>query len=234
MKSTSSLQPIAQESLNQTIISRLTQFVWDDLHEGERLPSEKELAEQLRVGRSSLREALRALVATGLVEVRRGSGYFVTKSAGSQLRAPMEFGLFRERQSIAEVIEARSVIELAMVDLIVDRISDEEVNLAADALEEMKKSGSDVNRLLAADVRFHQILYRSTHNSVVYHVSDLVRQIVGQVPDDYLRSESDLQESYSYHAAILNAVRMRNRKRLANAVRAHSEWIIRVFDVAGE
>lgn len=230
MKGAPSLKPIQRENLTQVIRDRLIDLVWNQLEEGEKLPSEKQLAEQLHVGRSSLREVLRGMVALGIVEVRRGSGYFATKSAGKLLRAPVEQGFYTREQSIAEIVEARAVFEHAMASLIVERITEQEIAAAAEAVDRMKRA-SNLDELLAADVIFHQVLYRATKNSVLFHVSDLLYQVIQNIPDSYLRSAEELRESYRFHAAIFDSLRVRDAGAFTSAISAHSNWITRVFGV---
>lgn len=69
------LEPIAKEPLKKALMKQLTRYIWNDLEDGDKLPTEKELSDQLQVGRSSIREALRSIEAMGLLEVHRGSGY---------------------------------------------------------------------------------------------------------------------------------------------------------------
>ena len=189
------LEPISNEPLKKMLMKRLSQYIWQDLEDGDKLPTEKELADQLQVGRSSIRETLRSIEALGLVEVRRGSGYFVTKSTGNIIRGPIEMLLARESQPLSEIIEARTVFEMAIVGLIVERIRDEEIAEAQHMVDEIQENLSDSNRVLASDRKFHQLLYQASRNSVIYHVYDLVSEVIKNIPGNYLKSEAYMQET---------------------------------------
>ena len=89
--------------------SRLRQ---NRLGAGGRLPSERELARELRVSRPSLREALRTLAHMGVVDTRQGSGTQIAPSGSKVLRAPLEFLLALEQPSIAHLLETRELLEV--------------------------------------------------------------------------------------------------------------------------
>jgi GntR family transcriptional repressor for pyruvate dehydrogenase complex len=177
---------------------------------------------------------LRSIEALGLVEVRRGSGYFVTKMTGNILRGPIEMLLSRNAQPLAEIIEARTVFETAIVGLIVERITDEEIAEAEAEVNEIRSNLTDPKRLLESDQRFHRILYEAAHNSVIYHVHDLVSQIIKNIPGDYLNSEAYMTETHNYHNQLLTALKSRDREKLAEAVEAHNDWIYKVFKIRKE
>ncbi len=223
------LEPIKTEPLKTTLTRKLTRYIWTQLNDGDKLPTEKELADQLNVGRSSIRETLRSIEAIGLLEVRRGSGYFVTKHTGNLIRGPVELLLSLEDQSLNEIIEARAVFEEAMAALIVERITEEELVEARSAITNLEESIRNKHADLEWDQRFHQILYKACHNSVIYHIQDLVTQIIQKIPSSYLESESFSQETVEFHEKILTALEKRDIDGVRTGLRDHNEWIRRVF-----
>ncbi|WP_319561584.1 FadR/GntR family transcriptional regulator [Marispirochaeta sp.] len=223
------LEPIVKEPLKKALMKQLTRFIWNDLEDGDKLPTEKELSDQLQVGRSSIREALRSIEAMGLLEVHRGSGYYVTKKTGNLIRGPIELVLSQDTQPLFEIIEARAIFESALADLIIQRISDKEITEAEAAVQELKENVDNPDKALAADHRFHKILYEAVHNTVVFHIHDLVSQIIKNIPGSYLHSRDYTEDTYYFHDKMLQALRNRDGNALREAINAHNKWIYKVF-----
>lgn len=94
------------------------------LKPGDRLPSERELSERLNVGRSSVREALRALELLGLIETRRGEGTFIRDFHGNQLVQLLGTFVLQDEKAIKDVIETRQNIEMDCIRLVIKRCKD--------------------------------------------------------------------------------------------------------------
>ncbi|WP_422392288.1 FadR/GntR family transcriptional regulator [Niallia oryzisoli] len=93
----------------------------DRLKPGDKLPSERELSERLNVGRSSVREALRALELLGLIETRRGEGTFIRDFKGHQLIPLLSTFILQDENSKRDVIETKFLIEKNCLALILKR-----------------------------------------------------------------------------------------------------------------
>lgn len=224
-----SIKPIEKVDLNKVIVKRLIEFILNELADDDKLPSEKELMENLHIGRSSLREALRAVEAIGLITIRAGSGSYVTKEPGRLVKKQIEYGLFQDKHSLEELIIARRAFDIGIVDLVIEKISESQLNKLERCVNDMESSGSDLKAMLSADFKFHQILYRSTGNTILYHISDIVMQIIQEVRTDYFRKKEDFQKSYHIHIEILEALRNRNKKKLLTAILNHNDWVKEVF-----
>jgi GntR family transcriptional regulator, transcriptional repressor for pyruvate dehydrogenase complex len=94
------------------------------LKPGDKLPSERELSERLNVGRSSVREALRALELLGLIETRRGEGTFIRDFHGNQLVQLLGTFVLQDEKAIKDVIETRQNIEMDCIRLVIKRCTD--------------------------------------------------------------------------------------------------------------
>jgi GntR family transcriptional regulator, transcriptional repressor for pyruvate dehydrogenase complex len=111
-------------SLPDTVMAEIQRvFVKRNLKVGDRLPPERELARQLSVGRSSLREAMQGLQTMGLVEVRHGVGTFFTSEPSRWLLSPLRFSNTSARRLFAELIEARLLVEVRLAALAAERSS---------------------------------------------------------------------------------------------------------------
>ncbi|AKJ09531.1 GntR family transcriptional regulator [Streptomyces incarnatus] len=130
---------------------------------GTRLPGETALARTLGVGRSTVREALRALAGAGLVQARQGAGVFVTATT------PQEDWPTRLRQSaITDVYEVRAMLEVEAAQLAARRRTPDDVTALNDALERRRQAATGTNaEFVDADIDLHAAVVAAAHNPVL-------------------------------------------------------------------
>lgn len=132
------------------------------LKKGARLPSERDLAQELGVSRPSLREALIALEIEGTVEIRGGSGIYLAAEAPRTPDIPVILG-----ESPSELMQARSMVEGGAVLLAASRMSEETLSALRDILVEMERAVTAGRDPLEQDKAFHLLIARQTGNSVI-------------------------------------------------------------------
>lgn len=120
----------------------------EKLKPGDKLPSERELSERLIVGRSSVREALRALELLGLIETRRGEGTFIRDFRGNQLVQLLSTFILQDEKAIDDVIETKHCIEMDCLKLAIKRYK-------ASAIHELKETIQ--NQPINDETFFYQI-----------------------------------------------------------------------------
>ena len=193
---------------------------------GQRLPSERVLAQSYAVSRPTVREAIIALELDGLVEVRQGSGVYVTATTprgGAAAEADM--GPF-------EVLEARRAIEGEAAALAALRITNAQVDELAAILAEMAaESGRDIGRTEDADRRFHLAIAAATQNSAVVAAVEMLWEARARSPQYKLMSDkahaAGVVPLIDEHAAIVAALRGRQPDGARAAMRGH---LTRVLD----
>lgn len=99
----------------------------DNLQSGDKIPSERELSERLNVGRSSVREALRAIELLGLIETRRGEGTFIRDFRGNQLVQLLGTFILQDEKAKLDVIETKNIIEMDFLRLVLNRADDKQL-----------------------------------------------------------------------------------------------------------
>lgn len=135
------------------IVNHLREMIdKDDLKPGDKLPSERTLSESLKAGRSSIREALRALELLGLIETKKGEGTFLRDFKGHNLVELISTFILQDEQAKNDVLETKSCIQLNALELFGERI-------AEDQLEELKDWVS--NHQLTESEFFYQIVKRA-------------------------------------------------------------------------
>jgi DNA-binding FadR family transcriptional regulator len=180
------------------------------LQAGEQLPSERELAEQFGVSRSTVREAVQFLGALGLVEIRHGSGTFV-RAEGDRARLPSEWLRWTQLHQVKvhELLEVRRGLETLAAELAAETARPEALNGLEEALAAMEAAidGPDVPALVEADMAFHSGLGAASGNTALRHLADsLGRELLrerGATWNRPGRPERSLRE----HRRIYEAVR---------------------------
>ena len=134
---------------------------------GEKLPREKELATRLGLSRSSLREAVRALILAGILKTRQGDGTYVTSLEPHQLLETMSLAVdFMQNRTLVELFEVRRMIEPAATALAAGRITPEGLLRLEETLGRMDSAGS-VEELVEADDDFHRTIAGATGNAAL-------------------------------------------------------------------
>ncbi|OLS41770.1 GntR family transcriptional regulator [Bacillus sp. MRMR6] len=107
----------------------------DGLKTGDKIPSERELSERLNVGRSSVREALRALELLGLIETRRGEGTFIRDFRGNQLVQLLGTFILQDEKAKKDVVETKNLIEMDCLRLAMYRINPRQLEKLKERVE---------------------------------------------------------------------------------------------------
>jgi len=213
------------QSLPNAVMTEIRRvFVQRGLKVGDQLPSERELAKQLRVGRSSLREAIQGLQAMGLVEVRHGVGTFFTSEPGKWLLNPVGFQDTPPRQLFEELTEARLLVEVRLASLAAERATEADLQRLRETAD--KRAHARPGEYVERGVEFHFAVAEAAHHSVLASMLKAVAHLYFDVLDTL---GSDAQEAalafrarqQGGHDQILRMIEARNPKRAADAMRAH-------------
>jgi GntR family hexuronate regulon transcriptional repressor len=191
---------------------------------GGRLPSERDLAEDYKVSRPTVREAMIALEIRGLVEARHGSGVYVTDAPEPEAPAPeLDIGAF-------ELTEARRLIEGESCALAATTITDEELAQLAAILDDMVDENDRDIRGDLADRRFHVAIARATRNSALVTVIENLWDLRYKSPLCRVMLERARQVGVrpliDDHQEILLALKARDPKASRNAMREHLGRVI--------
>jgi GntR family transcriptional repressor for pyruvate dehydrogenase complex len=141
------------------------------LRPGSRLPPENELAAQLGVGRSSIREAVKALELIRVLDVRHGDGTYVTSLQPHLLLEGVGFAVdLVQDDAILEVVEVRRLFEPVATGLAAIRIDDAALERLGEYVEAMQEAGDDQERLVHCDHAFHSTVFEATGNRTLTSV----------------------------------------------------------------
>lgn len=204
---------------------------------GARLPSEKELAERMGVSRPSVREALAALEAVGLVECQAGRGNFVRRFP-SEMEGVAPLVLLESEEGCREIIEARGALEPAMVRVAACARTDFDLeNLRAIHAEMVRYANVlDFDAYISYDKAFHQALVRATHNQLLTKVLlPLVETMDQRVYREftrnfYMKSPTVFRRVMEIHGEVLDAVAARNPRLAEQKMKTHWQRMKRVYE----
>jgi GntR family transcriptional regulator, transcriptional repressor for pyruvate dehydrogenase complex len=224
-------RPERADSVVDRVIGALVARVENgEFSAGERLPPEAELAADLAVSRLSLREAVRALAGAGVLEVRRGSGTFVTDLRPERLvRASGTFLDLVGEQGVAELFECRRVLEPGVTALAATRI--DEAGLAdLHARLERMRGLTEPDRLVADDLDFHAAIATAAGNATLASLTAVVAGRTARVRIWRAVVEHDVVSwTHEQHTAILRALRARDSLAAWTAATTHvtevEEWV---------
>jgi DNA-binding FadR family transcriptional regulator len=193
---------------------------------GQRLPSERELAQSFGVSRPTVREAIIALELDGLVEVRLGSGVYVLHRVPPGGKAAIkDIGPF-------ELLEARRAIEGEACALAALRITDEQIDELSALIEEMRDDNQhdEIASSEVADRRFHELIATATQNTAMFAAVQTMWETRTRSPqthlvDDRVRAQG-LKPSITEHVAIVRALKQRDPEAAREAMHRHISRVI--------
>jgi GntR family transcriptional regulator, transcriptional repressor for pyruvate dehydrogenase complex len=212
--------PIAKQNIKELALTQLKRYIASGVvKHGGRLPSERELAEQLGVARSSVREALKVLEAVGVIESRVGDGTYLASQTGAS------FGLSLAvwGGTLVEIMDARQAIEVSSARLAAERATPDDILALQREVDVMTRTGSqDPRAYLAADMNFHRLVGCAGHNPIVREVVTnligLLEQVLSELKQLPLYTTTEIDAT---HLKVLKAIVAHKPEQAAQAMRDH-------------
>ncbi|MBM0168490.1 FadR/GntR family transcriptional regulator [Altererythrobacter sp. C41] len=188
---------------------------------GTRLPGERELAERLGVSRVTIREAEIALQAVGRLEIKTGSGVYVSETQpASRVTLP--------KASAFEVTEARLLIESEAAALAAHNITEEAIARLEELIEQMRSPDNDTAN--EADEAFHLTIAEASNNAAMVHTIKSLWRMREEIPDVKATYEAvcvhDAETRTAEHRAVFEALRARDSAAARSAMRDHFHRLI--------
>ena len=191
------------------------------LEDGARLPSERMMAEQFKVSRSSVREAIRSLELQGLVVSKRGSGTFVNTENLEPVVALIATTLSSGGEAIKDIFEVRHLLEPQIAAVAAQRADKTEVGRLREILDEQQRQISEGKTGVDADTAFHFALASATHNTALMKVVSAVEDILRLSRDQSLQEPLRAIRSLSSHRQILKMVQTGDAEGARQAMEHH-------------
>ena len=215
------IRPIRKTRAYEEIVRQLQSLIAQrQLKPGDRLMTERELAEQFGVSRVTVRQALSVLQAMGLVESRVGDGTFARKSQvpvvtvlASMLNPP--------QSTLLEQWELRRLIEPAVARLAADRATPAHLREIARYLELQRRMMEKGRPFVEEDSAFHLAIARSSGNDLLVRMMESIHELLRTSREQSLRTRPAMARSFAGHQRIIDAVRRHDPKAAHRAMLRH-------------
>lgn len=183
---------------------------------GHKIPTEAELSEQLGVARNTIREAVKSLTHTGVLEVRHGSGTFVK----SDNEVDAVFARRLLQASKADTADLRRAIELEATRLACARRTDEDIANLRSALQERARARESEDKYRDADYRFHRSVVQAAHNELLTELfSCLAAQVKAPVVDNESKPSAEVRNQA--HSDVVAAIVAKDERMAVQAALIH-------------
>jgi GntR family transcriptional repressor for pyruvate dehydrogenase complex len=220
---------VTRKCLYEQVVRHIQEMILrGELQPGDRLPPERQMAEQLGVSRTVIREAVKTLQQIGLVRVLTGSGIYVSRIEPEAVSESIGLLIRQSISSFDHLTEVRRMLETEIAALAAERASPEHIEAMEETIREMEDAAalagdrSDwIERFVEADLAFHSALVEASQNPLL---PVLLEPVTEQLLDFRRLTFSGLdsvQYSLDYHREILEAVKARDASACREAMREH-------------
>ncbi len=218
--------PVQTERLYERIVEQIeARILTGMLAVGDKLPPERELAEQFAVSRTAIREAVKILREKGLIEIRPGKGTFVTTAPNDMKQSFDRFINHGSPDGSANLVEVREILEPEISALAAKRMTDEYVSAMREAIQTMDTAYDNANLYIEADLDFHLALAEATQNPLIPALMDTIIDLLREQRKRIAQADGGLQRGQVHHKKILEAVIQRDPEAARRAMRNHLQQV---------
>ena len=188
--------------------------------QGTKLPSENELTQMFGVSRVPIREALKKLSAMGITQTRQGEGSFVQMMTPGLFMNSLLPMLMWNRKSMMDILEYRRIVEPENAALAATNADEGDLTCILATIQDIERIGKPVLEFAIADMKFHLDIARATKNSLLFNVSNVIRDVLVS----YYRKINELMgidRAIRYHRLIYEAINGRDPDRARHWMQEH-------------
>ncbi len=215
------IEPPKKERLNEKIISQIKQLILSkNFMTGQRLPSEREFANKLKVSRIVIREAFRSLENAGLIEIKTGKkgGAFITDNLHLPLRNSFFDLLNHKRIGPYHILETRKAIEAGIIKLVVKRIKKRDIKLLESINKKLTLESQSGQRIREINAQFHITLAEISGNPLLKIIIKSVFEILNHLLHDSTRTKNFIKHTYEKHLNIIDALKKKDIESCEKAI----------------
>ena len=211
---------ISTKSLGELTSERIIQLIVENNWSiGDKLPNEYELANKLNVGRSTIREAIKALVSRNVLEIRRGAGTFISEKGGVA-DDPLGLTFIKDKFKLAlDLLEVRFMIEPSIASIAAIKATEEEINKISILCDEIDDLILKNELYLEKDIEFHTAIAKSSKNLVIGNLIPIINSSIAIFID--ITNQKLRKETMDTHREILNAIREHDSNGARDAMFLH-------------
>jgi GntR family transcriptional repressor for pyruvate dehydrogenase complex len=216
------IRPVSRGTLPQGVVDAIAELIMQGIWKpGDLIPSEKELAARFRVGRSTIREAVKSLAVLGVLEARVGEGSYVREPTSELLSGAFKWGLLLSERNLGDLVDVRVLVEVECAGRAAAAATPAAAAALLRTLEDMRAVQADERRFMAADNAFHTFIAGMAGNRIFENIASTIQVIVRLwYPATYYVSETK-GATVAEHRAIAQAIARRDIAGAQAAMRTH-------------
>lgn len=219
-------------TVTNKIVAEIKKMIYENkLNPGAKLPSERELAQQLNVSRNTVRESFKILATLGFIEIRQGHGVFVTD--GSDNLAQFTSRYFLKSDQFTDLFEIRRLIETQSVVWTVERASDTEIEhfhqFVTETVHLIQEDKLDKVAMAEKDKHFHEKLAELSTNAVAYRIMRSLTGLYDKVHKETSRIPDRMSHSWKEHMKIADMIKKRDAVKARTYMEKHLDSVERAL-----
>lgn len=216
-----------RQSLSDRLARRIRDLIQQgEYRQGDRLPAIMEMARSFGVGHPTVREALKKLEAVGVVEIRHGSGVYVSRSDDVMLLATPDYAPVVTQKLLADLIRSRMPLEMQSVSEAVPHLSARHLKEMRRLLNEAEKHLDDDGVLNRVNMHFHRQIAIASGNAVLLQLLDVLREMFHHEQLMILDIFGSRKADHQGHLAILDALERRDEGLAVSRMRMHLQAVL--------
>lgn len=221
-------QAVRSESLDSQLLQKLMDHVLSgSISPGERLPSERVMADALQVSRQSVRTAMKSLAALGIVDTRVGSGSYLVNQPSALLPQVIQWGVFLSQGWATDLIDARCQLEVLLAGMAAERRSEAHLDELRQAYQAMEQARDDYLNYAEADTQFHLAVANASENSLLATVLGNVRSMMQAWSVRVITTAGETATSLPLHENVLKAIEASDSQAAREAMERHMARAVR-------
>jgi len=226
------LHTIKRRGLHEDIVQQFHELInRGKLLPGERLPSERDLACQFNVSRSSVREAIRSMELQGLVVSKPGSGTFISELYEDSIGDLVAAAIRAETKRLSDIFEIRHLMEPAIAGLAAVRASKDDLQNMRQILQTQRKQVENGETGVESDTAFHFALALATHNTALVSMVNAIEDILTKSRDQSLQRPGRPERSLESHLQILTMIEQGDSNNAVTAMDHHLTMVEPATDI---
>lgn len=216
------LEPIKKSRLFEDIVKQIIDLINDgSLKPGDKLSPERELAVELNVSRTAIREALRALELMGFIDSKVGGGTYIRQITLDNVIDPFTILLAQDKKLVLELIEVRQLLETEIVRLATQRINAQKIEEIEQSIELMENEIANGGIGIAGDNAFHESLAKAAENTAMAKILNMCGDLLSFSRKATLLIPGQPKKSLEDHKNILTAISSHDEKSAARLMKEH-------------
>lgn len=213
------------EALYKAVCGYIKQYIIENnLKAGDPLPSEGQLADDLGVGRGSVREAVKSLQSLGIIDVQHGTGLSVRELNFDPMLETFKFGMRFDARTISELLQIRILLETAVIGKAVEKIEPAALQDLEDLLAEWETYNREGKSFTELDEDFHRILYSTLDNHTLMQLFDVFWDAFWELDLGDVVAPDPIKELHT-HQQILDAVKARDVELTRARLTQHFDYV---------